>query len=234
MTAKTHTNNGFTIVELLIVIVVIAILAAITTVAFNGIQNRAKETSFKQDLSQADEQLKVFQAASSSGKFPSTVSTDCTSSPDSDTNKCLKLSAGHTVESYSSPSPNDTYSLTITDAGNTMSYVVTNSTSPTSASSPASGGTTIGGQKWATANLNVGTMIPATGGQTDNGTIEKYCYNNLESNCATYGGLYQWNEAMQYSSTEGAQGVCPAGSHIPSDGEWKTLELDFGYVAVSC
>lgn len=41
MWAKTN-KTGFTIVELLIVIVVIAILAAITIVAYNGIQNRAK------------------------------------------------------------------------------------------------------------------------------------------------------------------------------------------------
>ena len=38
-------DRGFTIVELLIVIVVIAILAAITIVAYNGIQNRAKASS---------------------------------------------------------------------------------------------------------------------------------------------------------------------------------------------
>lgn len=37
-------NKGFTIVELLIVIVVIAILAAITIVAYTGIQERAKNT----------------------------------------------------------------------------------------------------------------------------------------------------------------------------------------------
>lgn len=46
-----HTKqNGFTIVELLIVIVVIGILASITVVAFNGIQNRANDTAIQSDL----------------------------------------------------------------------------------------------------------------------------------------------------------------------------------------
>ena len=45
-------SRGFTIVELLIVIVVIAILAAITIVAFNGIQGRAYDTSVRSDLLQ--------------------------------------------------------------------------------------------------------------------------------------------------------------------------------------
>ena len=45
ITLKQTKSRGFTIVELLIVIVVIAILAAITIVAYNGIQNRAKTSA---------------------------------------------------------------------------------------------------------------------------------------------------------------------------------------------
>lgn len=45
MAHSTNKLRGFTIVELLIVIVVIAILASISIVSYNGIQNRAKATA---------------------------------------------------------------------------------------------------------------------------------------------------------------------------------------------
>ena len=86
----------------------------------------------------------------------------------------------------------------------------------------------IGSQCWMAQNLNVGTMINGSNDQTNNNTIEKYCYNNDASNCSTYGGLYQWNEAMQYVTTAGTQGICPTGWHIPTDDEWKTLEMQLG------
>ena len=43
-------QNGFTIVELLIVIVIIGILAAITVVAYNGIQERGRVSKANSDL----------------------------------------------------------------------------------------------------------------------------------------------------------------------------------------
>ncbi len=80
----------------------------------------------------------------------------------------------------------------------------------------------INGQCWMAENLNVGNMV--TGGQYDNGTIEKSCYQHNTTYCDTYGGLYQWNEMMEYTTTEGAQGICPDGWHIPSDFEWFQME----------
>lgn len=59
---------GFTIVELLIVVVVIAILAAITIVAYNGITAQAKESSLKSDLTTAAKKLNL--AKVDDGSFP--------------------------------------------------------------------------------------------------------------------------------------------------------------------
>jgi prepilin-type N-terminal cleavage/methylation domain-containing protein len=56
----TIARSGFTIVELLIVIVIIGILAAITIVAYNGIQNRARASAVSGALIQAVKKLEVY------------------------------------------------------------------------------------------------------------------------------------------------------------------------------
>lgn len=81
----------------------------------------------------------------------------------------------------------------------------------------------IGLQCWLKENLNVGVQIDGSLDQTDNGIIEKYCYNNNASNCEIYGGLYQWEEIMHYTTNPGVQGICPEGWHIPTDAEWCEL-----------
>lgn len=74
----------------------------------------------------------------------------------------------------------------------------------------------IGNLCWLKENLDVGVMLYDTIAQTNNSIIEKYCFNNDTENCRIYGGLYQWNEAMQYVNTERAQGICPEGWKIPT------------------
>ncbi len=61
-------QKGFTIVELLIVIVVIAILAAITIVGYNGIKERADVTAVKSDLSANRKKLMAYHAIN--GTYP--------------------------------------------------------------------------------------------------------------------------------------------------------------------
>ncbi len=79
-------------------------------------------------------------------------------------------------------------------------------------------------QCWLKENLNVGTMINGSQSQTNNSIKEKYCYDNNHDSCTKYGGLYQWNEMMQYTTMHGGQGICPPGWHLPTNEEWKVLE----------
>jgi uncharacterized protein (TIGR02145 family) len=91
----------------------------------------------------------------------------------------------------------------------------------------------IGTQCWMAENLNIGAMIPGTTEMANNSIIEKYCYENNTANCDTYGGLYQWNEIMEYTNTSEAQGICPANWHIPADAEWTTLTDFLGGVTIA-
>jgi uncharacterized protein (TIGR02145 family) len=86
----------------------------------------------------------------------------------------------------------------------------------------------IGNQCWMAENLDVGKMIGSLTNQTDNDTTEKFCYDNDPLNCALYGGMYQWHEAMQYNTTPGSQAICPAGWHIPTDAEFQSLSTAVG------
>lgn len=86
----------------------------------------------------------------------------------------------------------------------------------------------IGTQCWFRQNLDIGTRVPGSQDQANNGTMEKYCYNDSLENCVTYGGLYQWDEAMQYDTTQGAQGICPPGWHLPTLADFQTLSSSVG------
>jgi prepilin-type N-terminal cleavage/methylation domain-containing protein len=60
MKGITSRRQGFTVVEILIVIVVIAILAAITVVAYNGIQQRARVTIAQSEMRSVGQSAQIF------------------------------------------------------------------------------------------------------------------------------------------------------------------------------
>ncbi|MDX2173220.1 MAG: FISUMP domain-containing protein [Bacteroidota bacterium] len=87
----------------------------------------------------------------------------------------------------------------------------------------------IGTACWMKKNLNYGTTVnsySSTSFHSDmlnNSVVEKYAYNNDVTKLATYGGLYEWNELMNYTTAPGGQGICPNGWHVPTDAEWQTM-----------
>jgi len=85
--------------------------------------------------------------------------------------------------------------------------------------------TLLGGRCWMSQNLNTGDKIPDAQAQTDNCVAEKHCFSGDDPGCSNYGGLYQWDEVMRFESTDGAQGLCPAGWHVPVASEWNQLLL---------
>ncbi len=135
--------RGFTIVELLIVVVVIAILAAITIVAFNGIQARAIATSLQSDLSNASKTLKLYQIDNNA--YPTSIdsATDCP--VPADDRYCLKVSSGNDFISYTvnnSANP-QTFTLDIVHTSGTQ-YYVSESTTPTLATDTVTIGASTG------------------------------------------------------------------------------------------
>jgi prepilin-type N-terminal cleavage/methylation domain-containing protein len=130
-----HSRAGFTIVELLIVIVVIAILAAITIVAYNGIQERSRASAVSSALSQASKKLSLYQI-DNPDQYPAAAGTDGTANL-----SALGISnSGNVTYQYSASG--NTYCLTATQGA--TSYKVSSTT--TAPSSGGCAGHGVGGQ----------------------------------------------------------------------------------------
>jgi uncharacterized protein (TIGR02145 family) len=132
---------------------------------------------------------------------------------------------------------------------NTVNMIVYSTGTPCSPATVDHGGMTyntvrIGLQCWLRENINLGARINTSGDQTNNSTVEKYCYGNNSNHCNVYGGLYQWAEAVQYLNgvtntthwnpqPTNVQGVCPTGWHIPTTTEVSTLVATLGGIGAA-
>ncbi len=89
----------------------------------------------------------------------------------------------------------------------------------------------IGKQWWMQENLR---YLPSVVGPETGSESEPYYYvydyygtdiaeAKATANYSIYGVLYNWPAVMAGQTGEGAQGICPAGWHIPTDAEWTEL-----------
>jgi uncharacterized protein (TIGR02145 family) len=119
------------------------------------------------------------------------------------------------------------YSVTVTDVIDSTAFdtVRVNEPSPDTIVTDIEGNVypvvKIGKQIWMAENLKV-TKDP------EGTPVNSYCYDDNPAFEDKYGRLYTWDVAMNGSVIEMAQGICPDGWHIPSDEEWKTLEMYLG------
>lgn len=141
--SRTNTS-AFTIVELLIVIVVIAILAAISIVAYNGIQERARASSVSTALSQASKKLALLLVDDTT--YPATPAAFFTEIGANSSGVKGDITYQYSVNNTTDPK---TYCITATNG--TTSYKTTQS------SSPASGGCNGHGQGGVAAITNLVT-----------------------------------------------------------------------------
>ena len=126
------TTSAFTIVELLVVIVVIGILAAITIVSYTGISQRAVVTSLQSDLTNASQQLKLYQTLY--GSFPTAMVGNCPTAPTVDNAYCIKASAGNSFTYQSNIGSSTQIFSLIGKNSNGNTYRITNDSQPVAGS----------------------------------------------------------------------------------------------------
>lgn len=258
---KYRSLKGFTLLEILLVVGIIAILAGVVILAINPNKQLASVRNVQRKANLAEINKALYQYYIDNSRYPVSITSTLTeicntgATTTGHSINCTGLAdLSYLVPTYlvsiptdPQPTASSTKYSVMKDVANKIALSATQAELSTTVSlgnvpAPWACGTDItdvrdskvyttvliGTQCWMKKNINYGTLLAGASDQTNNSVAEKYCYNDIEVNCTSGGGLYQWAEAMNYSTTAGVQGICPDGWHIPTDTEYKTLEMQLG------
>ncbi len=206
-------SRGFTIVELLVVIVVIGILAAISIVSYSGFRKQATIASLKSDLDSIQKQLDMYQVENS--EYPQTL--NCSQLPPSNS-KCLELSHGNRVDYYRAFTGPSRYYMTISNGEVAYNF---------GSGQPIADGRDIGaGYVSKSCPINF-VPVPANGAF---GTVNDFCVMKYEAkwnvNKVTTGPsgvpIKSISQTSAIASIAASVTDCP-GCRLISEEEWLTI-----------
>ena len=241
-------NPAFTLIELLVVIAIIGILTALAVVSLQNSRRSARDAKRLSDVKQIQIALELYYQDNSSypptlspGNTlatnsitymetipypPTTIDGDCSTSSyiystSNDytyynINFCLSNNVGSLPSGEVIASPRGLGEWTcgehLVDYRDGQSYTTVQ----------------IGSQCWMQENLNYdnGCSNINYSSSTDVGWCA--CYANNQTNCDTYGKLYQQSAVLNGETGENIQGICPNNWHVSTDNEWKILEMYLG------
>lgn len=201
---RASSRRGFTIVELLIVIVVIGILATLTIVAYTGIQDRAKTASLQSDLAQASKQLEIYKFSASTGEqYPINLAT-----------AALKATSGNSYTYQVNNTSPASYCLS-EFVGSTSYYITNTNTIPTEGTCS---GVILGGTTCPTGFI----VVPGSSTYgTSDFCVMKYEAKNVSGVATSRASGTPWVSISQSTALSTATAAC-SGCHLITEAEWLT------------
>ncbi len=245
-------KKGFTILELLVVIVIIGIIASMTFVALNGVRAKARDAKRISDIRQVQSALEIYK--NDNGVYPpagsvvsgqplvangQTYMTKVPSSPNVPDGSCSSDTYSYGTSDQTNYTLNFCLGGAVNSAGpaacearpGNPCYIFQCGTDTVTYDGKTYNTVLIGTQCWFKENLAYLPSVIGPNAQWPSTSVAKYSVNEYTSannsvdeaksmsNYNTYGVLYNWVAAST---------ACPSGWRLPTDSEFKLLEIYLG------
>lgn len=208
MMRRTYIARGFTLVELMIVIAVIAILATIVYLSFNGVNQRAVASQLQSNLFQGGSKISAYN--NESGAYPSKL-----------LDAGVQSTNDNTVYGYISTGSD--YCLAASNSGQSF-YITAKNTAPQSGDC----------SNWMGDGISCPTGYVGVPGNTTYGTsnfcVMKYEAKNVSGTPTSQAAGTPWVSITQTTAMSTSAATC-ASCHLMTDAEWMTIAADVLSVA---